>query len=85
MRRDLRVLMILAGLLASAAQAGEGAAARRAAPCPQDAPEGVRFPDRPDCAARPHPKVREADGFRDVGGVRLRVGGRASAEYGFGR
>lgn len=85
MRLALRLSMLLLGLLATAAQAGEGLGARRAAPCPQDAPEGVRFPDRPDCAARPRPRVREADGFRDLGGVRLRVGGRVSAEYGLGR
>lgn len=85
MHPDLRIVMSLAGLLVTAAQAGEGTASRRAYPCPQDAPEGVRFPDRPDCAARKRPEARETDGFRDVGGVRRRVGGRVSADYGFGR
>ena len=87
MRFDLRPLATLAlVLLATAAQAGEGT--RRQAgrlPCPQDAPEGARLPDRPDCAARNVHTPGRADGFRDVGGVRLRVGGRTSAEYGAAR
>lgn len=49
--------------------------------CPTDAPEGVRLPPRAGCA-EPEPRARrDADGFRDVGGVKLRIGGRAGADF----
>ncbi|WP_082478727.1 MULTISPECIES: hypothetical protein [unclassified Methylobacterium] len=87
MRPDPRLLAILTLiLLNSSAQAGEGARPRAARlPCPQDAPEGVRLPDRPGCSTLPTARPPDGDGFRDVGGVRLRVGGRVGAEYGSAR
>ncbi|GJD31789.1 hypothetical protein PMNALOAF_3052 [Methylobacterium adhaesivum] len=86
MRLALGFPTLLVLLLTPAVQAGEGARARAARlPCPQDAPEGVRLPDRPDCAGRLSPPARGDDGFREIGGVRLRIGGRVSAEYGVAR
>ncbi|KQP40594.1 hypothetical protein ASF49_20490 [Methylobacterium sp. Leaf104] len=75
------VLLWLAGALAAGA-------AERTPPhlCPENAPEGVRLPRRPGCGtARARPAASDAQGFRDLGGVTLRVGGRVSAEYGTGR
>jgi hypothetical protein len=46
----------------------------------------VRLPPQPGCgSARPTPAAPDAQGFRDLGGVKLRVGGRVGAEYGIGR
>jgi hypothetical protein len=80
-RSSCAVLLWLAGALAVGA-------AERTPPhlCPENAPEGVRLPQRPGCGpARPKPALPDDQGFRDVGGVKLRVGGRVGAEYGFGR
>jgi len=64
-------------------------AAERTAPprlCPADAPEGVRLPSRPGCDREgPARGAEETHGFRDVGGVKLRVGGRVGAEFSAGR
>jgi hypothetical protein len=65
-----------------------GAAERTAPPrlCPADAPEGVRLPLRPGCDRDgPVRGAEETHGFRDVGGVKLRVGGRVGAEFSAGR
>lgn len=74
-------------LLGRAATLAAGAAERTPPHlCPDNAPEGVRLPPQPGCGtARPKPAVADTQGFRDVGGVKLRVGGRVGAEYGFGR
>ena len=65
------------------------AAAERPAPsrlCPEDAPEGVRLPNRAGCGGTgPEKSVEDARGFRDMGGVKLRVVGRVGAEFGAGR
>ncbi|GJE42613.1 hypothetical protein [Methylobacterium soli] len=75
---------VLVPILASpAARAGERPAPARL--CPEDAPEGVRLPSRPGCG-RSVPGAAAADGFRDLGnGVKLRIGGRVSADYGVRR
>jgi len=87
MHPSLRLLAFCAVVLLDAgAWAGEGTRPRAARPlCPQDAPEGVRLPDRPGCSTAPEVRTPDAGGFRDVGGVRLRIGGRVSAEYGAAR
>jgi hypothetical protein len=80
-RSPLVVLLWLAGVLSAGA-------AERTPPhlCPENAPEGVRLPPQPGCgSARPTPAAPDAQGFRDLGGVKLRVGGRVGAEYGIGR
>ncbi|KQT84883.1 hypothetical protein ASG51_02100 [Methylobacterium sp. Leaf465] len=80
-RPSCAVLLWLAGVLAAGA-------AERTKPhlCPENAPEGVRLPPQPGCAAAgPKPAAPDSQGFRDVGGVKLRVGGRIGAEYGFAR
>ncbi|MER2265649.1 hypothetical protein [Methylobacterium oxalidis] len=65
------------------AAAGERPARPRL--CPEDAPEGVRLPDRPGCGRGPV-RAPAADGFVDLGnGVRVRIGGRASADFGVRR
>lgn len=79
---------LLAALLWAGGALAAGAAERSAAPrlCPEDAPAGVRLPPRPGCtgsAQRAGPK--ESAGFRDVGGVKLRIGGQVGAEYGVAR
>lgn len=64
-------------------------AADRTAParlCPEDAPEGVRLPPRAGCAGQAQRRdAVDAQGFRDVGGVKLRIGGRVGAEFGVAR
>lgn len=67
--------------------AGEGSGRRPVRPlCPEDAPEGVRLPPQPGCGKPVSPPRAAADdGFRDLGGVKLRIGGRVDAEYGIGR
>ncbi|KAB1073511.1 hypothetical protein F6X51_11460 [Methylobacterium planeticum] len=74
--------MLMAAFLAAApAPAGERPA--RARLCPEDAPEGVRLPPQPGCGPQARPRAAAAsDGFRDLGnGVKLRIGGRVSADY----
>ncbi|NGM33317.1 hypothetical protein G4G93_05115 [Methylobacterium sp. DB0501] len=65
------------------AMAGERGA-QRPRLCPQDAPPGVRLPDRPECRETPPAAVRAtAPGFIDLGnGTSLRVSGRAAVEFG---
>ena len=85
-RSPLAGLLRLAGALCLGA--GAAGAAERTPPhlCPENAPEGVRLPPRPGCGTeRPKPTSADAQGFRDLGGVKLRVGGRVGAEYGIGR
>lgn len=80
------VAMLLAAAVALPAWAGERpghASVPRL--CPDDAPEGVRLPPRPNCKAAPRRAAKADDGFRDLGGVRLRIGGRVGAEYGLRR
>ena len=78
---------LLAALLLTAA-ALPAAAAERSTPrprlCPQDAPPGVRLPDRPECREAPPAAVRAtAPGFIDLGNdTSLRVSGRAAYEVG---
>jgi hypothetical protein len=57
----------------------------RARLCPENLPEGVRLPPQPGCTdARPAPTRR--DGTYDLGnGTSVRIGGRASAEFGVRR
>ena len=85
----MRALMLIAALLGAApalvlvppaALAGERPAPARR--CPEDAPEGVRLPPQPGCG-RPDSRAAAApDGFRDLGnGMKLRIGGRVSADY----
>ncbi|WP_246102232.1 hypothetical protein [Methylobacterium terricola] len=52
--------------------------------CPQDAPPGVRLPDRPECREAPPAAVRAtAPGFIDLGNdTSLRISGRAAYEFG---
>lgn len=76
----LALSSLLAGALASVSVvAGEGP---RRPPCPADAPQGVRLPDRPGCAVREGVLPRRAPpGVIDFGdGASLRVGGRVRGE-----
>ncbi|MFD1302678.1 hypothetical protein [Methylobacterium marchantiae] len=58
-------------------QAGDGA--RRL--CPDDAPEGVRLPPRDGCPGG-SPSRRRSDGeFHEVGGFKVRVGGRVTLDH----
>lgn len=53
-------------------------------PCPQDAPPGVRLPDRPGCrerAARENLKATAPGSIDLGGGTSLRIGGRVRADY----
>lgn len=81
-RRLLAALVLAAAALP--ATAGERGAARPRL-CPQDAPPGVRLPDRPECREAPPAPVRaSAPGFIDLGnGTSLRVSGRAAYEVGY--
>lgn len=76
----MRCLLIL-GALVVATAAGAAEAPVRSRLCPEELPEGVRLPPPPGCAAAPAAKRRE-DGFHDLGGVSVRVTGRAAAEFG---
>ncbi|KMO44481.1 hypothetical protein VQ03_02970 [Methylobacterium tarhaniae] len=77
------LLVTAAALPAAAAERGT----RRPRLCPQDAPPGVRLPDRPECREAPAAAVRStAPGFIDLGhGTSLRVSGRAAYEVGYTR
>lgn len=81
---------LLAALLLTAAalpaMAGERSAPRSRL-CPQDAPPGVRLPDRPECREAPPASVRAtAPGFIDLGNdTSLRVSGRAAYEFGYAK
>lgn len=75
-------LFLLAGLAAPALATERPGPTRL---CPEDAPEGVRLPPRPDCGNTPRRRPAEARGTHDLGGVQLRIGGRVSATYGAGR
>ncbi|MDP4024588.1 hypothetical protein Q8W71_18340 [Methylobacterium sp. NEAU 140] len=79
----MRFFLIL-GAFVVATAAGAAEAPARARLCPENLPEGVRLPPPPGCAAAPAAKRRD-DGFRDLGGVSVRVTGRAAAEFGAGR
>lgn len=81
--RSLAAALLCAALASAPAEAGDARAPHRL--CPEDAPEGVRLPPQPGCAATTASKPSRDDGFRDLGGVKLRVGGRVGAEYGTGR
>ncbi len=81
--RSLAAAFLVAGLASAQAGAADGRAPRRL--CPEDAPEGVRLPPQPGCAATDAPKAVRQGGFRDLGGVEVRVGGRVGAETGIGR
>ena len=77
-------LALLIALTAGAAQAGEPATRSRL--CPEDLPEGVRLPPQPGCtgSARTPPPRRQ--GAYDLGdGTTVRIGGRASADFGMRR
>jgi hypothetical protein len=87
------VLALLTPLAIGAGQAAAQSTARSAseaaAPpvrsrlCPDDLPEGVRLPPQPGCTAEPRSRQPRRDGVYDLGnGTTLRIGGRASAEYG---
>jgi hypothetical protein len=79
-----RLLAALAlAALALPAEAGERGP-RRPRLCPQDAPPGIRLPDRPECREAPPSAARTtAPGFIDLGnGTSLRVSGRAAYEVG---
>ncbi|MGX7707241.1 hypothetical protein [Methylobacterium sp. Gmos1] len=80
--RLLAALVLAAATLPAAA--GERAASRPRL-CPQDAPPGVRLPDRPECREAPPAAARiPAPGFVDLGnGTSLRVSGRAAFEAGY--
>lgn len=80
-------LLPLAALLVAAAPAAAGERAPRPRLCPQDAPPGVRLPDRPECREAEARGVRAAErpapGFIDLGsGMQVRIGGRAAFEAG---
>ncbi|BCM87469.1 hypothetical protein NS228_03000 [Methylobacterium indicum] len=79
----LALAVLVPAAVALPAVAGERGV-RPARLCPQDAPPGVRLPDRPDCREAPQ-AVRSgaAPGFIDLGnGTSLRVSGRAAYEVG---
>ncbi|MEA1831487.1 hypothetical protein U8607_05260 [Methylobacterium durans] len=81
--RSLRLGLALA-LMVNPALAGDRSARPRL--CPEDAPEGVRLPNRPGCGREPVRAPARSDGFVDLGnGVEVRIGGRASADFGVRR
>ncbi|MBY0258660.1 hypothetical protein [Methylobacterium sp.] len=82
-RHVLLALLCLGALVPGAAGAGERPVPPRL--CPEDAPEGVRLPPRPDCGTGTRRPAAPSRGVHDLGGVQLRIGGRVSAEYGAGR
>ncbi|ACL59443.1 hypothetical protein [Methylobacterium nodulans] len=77
---------LAAGCAAGALEARAGdPTVRRPRLCPQDAPPGVRLPNRAECReAAPSPaKAPKAPGFIDLGnGTQLRISGRAGFEVG---
>ncbi|GJD49101.1 hypothetical protein OPKNFCMD_1831 [Methylobacterium crusticola] len=80
----LAAACLAGGLLAAGPlPAGAGEPVRPPRRCPQDAPPGVRFPDRPECRDAPAPVRAGSPGWIDLGnGTTLRVGGRAAFEAG---
>lgn len=84
MSRWLACLVALSLSLAGA-QAGERPAPRRL--CPDDLPEGAHLPPQPGCAGSGGDAAKaRSDGFVDWGnGTSVRIGGRASTEYGVRR
>ncbi len=83
MTARLLAALVLAATALPAAAGERGALKARL--CPQDAPPGVRLPDRPECREAPPAAVRAtAPGFVDIGnGTSLRVSGRAAYEVGY--
>lgn len=81
MTRPLIALMAIL-LAAGSAQAGEVRARPRL--CPEDLPDGAHLPAQAGCAGRDRSPVKgRGDGFVDLGnGTSVRIGGRATAEYG---
>ncbi len=79
MSRLTRSLAGLALALGVAPPAHAGDTVRRL--CPEDAPEGVRLPVRAGCPGRQPDRARVDDGFREVGGIKIRVGGRVSLDH----
>ena len=67
--------------------AGGGLAAERPRLCPDTLPDGAHLPPQPGCVGRDREPTRgRGDGFVDLGnGTRVRIGGRAAAEYGVRR
>ena len=58
----------------------------RARLCPENLPEGVRLPPQPGCTETPRNPPARRPGVYDLGdGTTVRIGGRASAEYGVRR
>ncbi len=69
-----------------ARRAGGGGGSRTRCPLPVRRTPRGRAPARPaGLRGRLSPPARGDDGFREIGGVRLRIGGRVSAEYGVAR
>ncbi|MGY2047562.1 hypothetical protein [Methylobacterium sp. JK268] len=80
--RHLPTVMLC--LAAVSAAAGEAPARPRL--CPEDAPPGVRLPERPGCGGSAPLRSGTRPGFVDLGnGTQLRVSGRAAFEAGIRR
>ncbi|MCJ2049052.1 hypothetical protein [Methylobacterium sp. J-070] len=83
-RLSLSPLVLVAALAAGSVRAAE--APRRSRLCPEDLPEGVHLPPPPGCGIDAGKPVPRRSGVYDLGdGTTVRVGGRASAEYGVRR
>lgn len=81
MTRLLPITLLL--LIPAWAVAAEREARSRV--CAEDLPEGAHVSALLSCARPPAPRPRR-DGFYDFGnGTTLRIGGRASAQYGVSR
>ncbi len=76
----IRHLAVLVALALSAPAVARDATPR--GPCPADAPEGVRLPDRLGCRERTPLKAGRAPGTIEIApGTTLRMGGRVRYDY----
>jgi hypothetical protein len=76
--------VLLLASLATPAFARDAGPGRSGGPCPADAPEGVRLPDRPGCRERsdpPRKAGRTPGSFELAPGTTVRIGGRTRLDY----
>lgn len=67
------------GLTLAALPVAAGEGPRRL--CPEDAPEGVRLPQRRDCPGAAPMGSRSEAGRHRIGDVQVRVGGRVTLDH----
>jgi hypothetical protein len=83
----IRPFIALSAVLLAVGPTWAGEARPRPRLCPEDLPDGAHLPPQPGCDGRDRAPVKgRGDGFVDLGnGTSVRIGGRATAEYGVRR